>query len=153
MINEIDYTSKKVIILDDTELWLDTMKIWLRKLGYKHIDYCSTSKQFLDVFDKSYDVVVIDYFLEGDIEAPQVIKKARKINKDAFILCASGLFTKQGNVNFEKMTLALSAGANRAVSKDVDAIQDILDSHMSLREHNDFNIEDPFSFDFQKLST
>jgi len=153
MNNVADLESKKIIILDDSELWLQAINIWLKNWGFENLTSCNTSKRYLDVLDDSYDVIIIDYFLEEGIEAPSIIKKTKEINEHALIICASGLFVKDGNTNFDKMTQALNAGANRAVPKEINSIGDVLKSHLHIRNHSEYDPQDPFAFDYRKLST
>ena len=130
--------SKKIVIIDDNELWLKTVSLWIKQFNedVELLTY-SNPKGYLDKIEElngSVDAVVIDYYLDDTI-APLVIEKIREKNKKVLIVAVSGGFLNdKQQLKTKEMKKAIHAGANRASVKDFHSLEMILTSHFDVRD-------------------
>lgn len=131
-------TSRKIVIIDDSDLWLKTVSLWIRQYN-KDVEILAYDepKGYLDKIDElngSVDCVVIDYYLDDTI-APLVIEKIRERNKRVLIVAVSGAFMDEDQkLKTKEMKKAINAGANRATLKNFHALEMILKSHFEVRD-------------------
>ena len=129
--------NKKVVILEDNLIWLNTMKLWCVNFGFKEVIIFNKVDEFLEYYylnNSNIDVCLIDYKLQHNITCVEVIRAIRKLNLDTLIFSISANFVNDEDVvDTERMKAALNAGANRSILKDINCVHDAIRDHLLVR--------------------
>jgi len=88
-----------------------------------------------DLSNKRYDCIILDYYLNFGIEAPEVIKDIRSQDPNVLLITTSASFNKETYFQNQNMRKALNAGSNRVATKDLDSIEIILSTHLCVRKN------------------
>lgn len=128
-----------IVLLDDVDIWLKTVRLWLIHFGFKNVKAFSKVKDFMKYFEeheKEIDACVVDFYLDDDgLDAPVVIKNMREINNDVLILAISADFINdRALLETEEMLRAMQAGANNVGVKEINSLQSMLVGHLEARE-------------------
>jgi DNA-binding response OmpR family regulator len=130
--------NKTIAIIDDTDIWLKTVKIWLIHYGFKDIICFDSAKGFYDYFqdhNQEIDIFIVDHFLEDYMLGTDVIRLVRNKHPESLIISTSADFLNDKYaVDTKSMKCALNAGANRAIFKDISSLRDVLKYHLLVRE-------------------
>ena len=127
----------KIAILDDSETWTEVLKQWLgKRFSLDEIDTYIDHKSLLgDLSIKRYDCIILDYYLNWGIEAPEVIKDIRSQDQNVLLITTSASFNKETYAKNPNMRKALAAGSNRVAMKDFTSIEIILTTHLCVRKN------------------
>jgi len=127
----------KIAILDDSEIWGEVLKQWLKtRFSLDEINtYLDHNTLLEDLSNKRYDCIILDYYLNFGIEAPEVIKDIRSQDPNVLLITTSASFNKETYFQNQNMRKALNAGSNRVAMKDLDSIEIILSTHLCVRKN------------------
>jgi CheY-like chemotaxis protein len=127
---------KKILVLDDSEEFLDLIEMWFNKKYDSDVTFFGDYRKLLDADFTGVDALIIDYNLNGGMFAPKVIRKIRKANPDLLIITMSGEFTEdiKSAKETELMLLTLNSGSNRVCTKNLHSLEIILSTHLRVRE-------------------
>ena len=129
--------TKKVIIFDDSPVWLKTLRLWCNHYGFRDVTCLSTENQILEICKEQYseiDLIVIDFY-NGKENTTKLFKKLRTINPNFLIIVVSADFVNDTEVlDTKEMMKAMMAGASRVSIKDINKLKDIIIEHLTLRE-------------------
>ena len=81
--------AKKVLIIDDEEIFLDLLKTYLVDKGYEVTVSTSGQKILKLLFEKPYDIVLLDVWMV-DMSGIEVFKKIRKANPKLPVVLMTG---------------------------------------------------------------
>lgn len=128
-------SGKHIGILDDSNSCVLMMELWLRQTFKDiNVNVFTDYKKFLKEIEFAYyDCFLIDYFLDDNIFAPDIVKEIRKYDKDVLIFVVSSNFIKEDKILTDDMMKSMSAGANRAITKQRSVIENALMSHFYIR--------------------
>ena len=77
LINEEQINLYKMIVIEDDELWLGSLKRIFEKTYY--VDLCKSAEEFLaKYFNNHYDIIIMDISLRGSIDGLELTKKLKQ---------------------------------------------------------------------------
>jgi DNA-binding response OmpR family regulator len=130
------FEGKRIVIIDDDTAILNAFKKWFKKVAPNN-DVILDDGYIKDSIDGSVDAVIVDYYLNRNQTAPDIIKEIRKDHPDILIIAMSGMFVEKFDevtcYNIPIMKEVMMCGANRVCTKITNEIMDILRIHFSIR--------------------
>jgi len=82
-------TQYKIIAVDDEVGILDSLNVFLSKVGYTFVGVTNPMEAIEKVKNEHFDLMLLD-FLMTPIHGDQVVEEIRKFNKDLYILLLTG---------------------------------------------------------------
>jgi CheY-like chemotaxis protein len=139
---DIDYSSKHIVVFEDNPVWQKTIKLWLKHYGCDKIHVFGKQDEIVDYVKDNHediDLCLVDFYdLEGDTTG--VIRKLRCMSADLLIIAISADFINDNAVlDTVEMVKAINAGANRVTLKDIKQLKEIANEHFAVRGHENYN--------------
>lgn len=82
-------TDYKILIVDDEEGIINSMKVMLTRSGYFCVGISNPLEAIEALRKESYDMLILDYIM-SPIHGDEVVAKIREFNKDIYILLLTG---------------------------------------------------------------
>ena len=82
-------TQYKIIAVDDEVGILDSLNVFLSKVGYSFVGVTNPEEAIEKIRNEHFDLMLLD-FLMTPIHGDQVVEEIRKFNKDLYILLLTG---------------------------------------------------------------
>ncbi|TYQ18326.1 UNVERIFIED_CONTAM: putative nucleotidyltransferase with HDIG domain [Acetivibrio alkalicellulosi] len=79
----------KILVLDDEEGIINSIKVILNRSGYHCDGYCDPLEAVEKIKENDFDMLILDYIMTP-INGDEVVAKIREFNKDLYILLLTG---------------------------------------------------------------
>lgn len=116
LIQKIENIEKELLIyvVEDDKYYLKLTIAKLQEFGYNNIKgFLSGEELMIDIEGKKRpDIIIMDYLIEGGMDASEILNKLKKYKLNTYIIILSG----QGDV--EKATNIIKEGANDYLIKN-----------------------------------
>jgi|SaaInlStandDraft_1057018.scaffolds.fasta_scaffold08478_2 CheY-like chemotaxis protein len=138
----LDLQDKKVVVYQENPIWEKTISLWCRHYGFGEIKSFTDKDKLENYCEDNHfqiDLIILDFYDKGESNR-ELIKALRKINEENLIIAISADFINDMSVlDTEEMAKALYAGANRVSIKEIKSLQLIIEQHLALRMHSDYD--------------
>jgi len=136
----------KILILEDERILAVSMQEFLEDSGYEVDIYCSSNSAFDAVYEKSYDLLLLDVKVSGDENGFELLRSLRK----AKVVTPAIFITSLNNI--EDLTQGYACGGCDYIRKPFDLAELILRVEQVIKLHcfksSNISIELPFDYSY-----
>lgn len=96
-----EYTSKKIIAVDDEQIVLSTLKMLLNIEGFENVECFTSPKEALEYINKSEDNkpdLILSDFIMPNMNGIEFLSEAKKICKDVSMILLTGYADKENAI-------------------------------------------------------
>lgn len=87
------FSNNKIIIVEDNEINQYFLKTILKSTNI-NITMCYESRDFFEKFDDTYDLILLDIMIPGELSGIDILRKIRETNKEIPIIMQSAYTEK-----------------------------------------------------------
>ena len=139
-----NYSNMNAIIYNENLLWANTLNLWCKHYGFNRVNLIHDKNALVTYANDNIsdiDLIIVGYYGNDGKDNTDIIKKLRNISSDFLIIAVSADFvTDMELLDTKAMKDAIFAGANRASIKEIKSLKAIIDQHIALRTHKDYEL-------------
>lgn len=128
----MNYSSNRIFILDDEEIFSFSLEHYLKKAGFTDIHRFLTSEALFEKMDEAPDVLILDHFLQNELGL-DVLERIKKSHPQIKVIYLSAQKTAQIAIR------ALKLGAFAYQEKGVTDIEKVIELIKS-NENSEFDV-------------
>lgn len=92
------YKSKKIVVVDDDNIVLSTLKMLLEIEGFENVEYFSSPKEALEYLHANMPDLILSDFMMPEMNGFEFLSEAKKLYKDVSMILLTGYADKENAI-------------------------------------------------------
>src|SRR5574344_1169212 len=92
------YKDKKIIVVDDEDIMLSTLKMLLKLEGFTNVEYYNNPKDALNSIKKEKPDLILSDFVMPDMNGIEFLADAKKLSSDSSMILLTGYADKENAI-------------------------------------------------------
>lgn len=92
------YKDKKIIVVDDEDIMLSTLKMLLKLEGFTNVEYYNNPKDALNSIKKEKPDLILSDFVMPDMNGIEFLAEAKKLSSDSSMILLTGYADKENAI-------------------------------------------------------